>query len=81
MLKASQHYIELIRRPDETLFNILGDHMKRYLISIYLLLSACTGLPPAFDNAPATEVSYNQAREDLGIITIRRCVGVASLLA
>ncbi len=40
--------------------------MKRYLISIYLLLSACTGLPPAFDNVPATEVTYNQTREDLG---------------
>jgi len=39
--------------------------MKLYLISICLLLSACTSLPPAFDNAPATEVTYNQVREDL----------------
>ena len=39
--------------------------MKFYLLSICLLLSACTSLPPAFDNAPATEVTYNQARKDL----------------
>jgi len=39
--------------------------MKLYLISICLLLSACTSLPPAFDNAPATDVTYSQVREDL----------------
>ena len=39
--------------------------MKLYLISICLLLSACASLPPTFDNAPATEVNYNQVREDL----------------
>lgn len=39
--------------------------MKRYLILIYLLLSACAGLPSAFDNVPSTEVTYSQVREDL----------------
>ena len=39
--------------------------MKLYLISICLLLSACTSLPPAFDNIPVTDMAYNQVREDL----------------
>jgi len=39
--------------------------MKLYLLTICLLLSACTSLPPAFDNAPATDVTYNQARDGL----------------
>lgn len=39
--------------------------MKLYLISVCLLLSACASLPPAFDNAPVTDMTYNQVREDL----------------
>jgi len=39
--------------------------MKLYLILICLLLSACASLPPAFDNAPTTDVTYSQVRDDL----------------
>lgn len=36
--------------------------MKRYLfISAILLLSACSTLPPAIENAPPVDVSYQQA--------------------
>ena len=45
--------------------NLLGGYMKLYLISICLLLSACASLPPAFEEAPVTNVTYDQVREDL----------------
>ncbi len=67
--------------------------MKLFLISICLLLSACTSLPPAFDNAPAAaaNVTYNQVHEDLagyhnttvrwgGVIVDVENIGGASLM-
>lgn len=35
--------------------------MKPYLFLLYLLLSACAGLPSAIENAPALPISYSQA--------------------
>lgn len=35
--------------------------MKPYLFLLYLLLSACAGLPPAVKNTPALPISYYQA--------------------
>lgn len=39
--------------------------MRPYLLLPCLLLSACTGLPPAIVNAPAMQLSYNQVSHDI----------------
>ncbi|SFF05071.1 Slp family lipoprotein [Nitrosomonas sp. Nm166] len=39
--------------------------MKPYLLLPCLLLSACVGLPPAIENAPAIQLSYNQVSRDI----------------
>jgi outer membrane lipoprotein len=39
--------------------------VKKYLISSCLLLSACSHLPPAIENAPPVDISYNQAIENI----------------
>ena len=39
--------------------------MKPYLLLSCLLLSACAGLPPAIENAPAVQLSYNQVSRDI----------------
>ncbi len=39
--------------------------MKLYLIFIYILLSACSALPPAVKDAQVTEISYSQVSVDL----------------
>jgi outer membrane lipoprotein len=38
--------------------------MNRYLILLCLFLSACTNLPPAIEDAPEVDISYNQARQN-----------------
>jgi outer membrane lipoprotein len=39
--------------------------MKRYLILLCLLLSACSSLPPAIENAPEIDISYKQAQQNI----------------
>lgn len=39
--------------------------MRLYLIFIYLLLGACTTLPPAFDDEKTKDISYSQVSADL----------------
>jgi outer membrane lipoprotein len=40
--------------------------MKRYLLSIYLLLlSACSNLPPAIEDPPLFDLSYSQATQKI----------------
>lgn len=39
--------------------------MKPYLLLSCLLLSACTALPPAVENAPALQLSYQQVSRDI----------------
>ena len=39
--------------------------MRLYLIFIYLLLSACATLPPAFEDAQVTTISCRQVSADL----------------
>ena len=40
--------------------------MKRYLLSIYLLLlSACSNLPPAIEDPPLFDISYSQATQNI----------------
>ena len=39
--------------------------MKLYLLLACLLLSACTGLPSAVENAPAMQLSYQQVSQDI----------------
>ena len=40
--------------------------MKRYLLSICIsLLSACSNLPPAIEDPPLYDISYNQAIQDI----------------
>lgn len=39
--------------------------MKLYLIFICLLLSACSSLPPVIKDARVTDITYDQASEDL----------------
>jgi len=39
--------------------------MRIYLIFVYLLLSACATLPPAFEDAQVTDISYLQVSVDL----------------
>jgi outer membrane lipoprotein len=39
--------------------------MKKYLISSCLLLCACSHLPPAIENAPTGDLSYNQAIQNI----------------
>ncbi len=38
--------------------------MKRYLLLICLLLSACAGLPAAVKNVPVADVTYSQASQN-----------------
>ncbi len=39
--------------------------MRFYLISICLLLSACSGLSPVFKDVQVTDITYNQVSEDI----------------
>ncbi len=39
--------------------------MRLYLISICLLLSACSGLSPIFKDAQVTDITYDQVSEDI----------------
>lgn len=39
--------------------------MKHYLLLISLLLGACSNLPPAIEDAPQFDLSYNQAIQNL----------------
>lgn len=39
--------------------------MKRYLLSVCLLLSACSNLPLAIKNPPPLDISYIQATQDI----------------
>lgn len=39
--------------------------MIRYLILLCLFLNACTNLPPAIEDAPAVDVSYSQAKQNI----------------
>lgn len=39
--------------------------MKRYLLTVCLLLSACANLPSAIKNPPAHDISYSQAVQNL----------------
>lgn len=40
--------------------------MKRYLLSLCLLLSACANIPPAIENAPSYDLGYAQAIQAIG---------------
>jgi outer membrane lipoprotein len=39
--------------------------MKRHLLSICLLLSACSNLPPAIEDPPLYDLSYSEATRDI----------------
>lgn len=39
--------------------------MRLYLIFVYLLLGACSTLPPTFDEVKTKDISYNQVSADL----------------
>lgn len=39
--------------------------MNRYLILLCLFLSACSNLPPAIEDAPAIDISYSQAQQNI----------------
>jgi outer membrane lipoprotein len=39
--------------------------MKRYLLTICLMLNACTSLPPAIKDPPPSDISYNQAMQNI----------------
>lgn len=39
--------------------------MNRYLILLCLFVSACTNLPPAIEDAPEIDISYNQAHQNI----------------
>ena len=39
--------------------------MKSYLFSLYLLLAACSNLPPAIENPPLYDISYSEATRNI----------------
>lgn len=39
--------------------------MKRHLLPIFLLLSACSNLPPAIEHAPPYDLGYNEAIQNI----------------
>lgn len=48
----------------EVKHNILGESMRLLLITISLLLGACSTLPPAFEDARIKDISYAQVSAD-----------------
>jgi outer membrane lipoprotein len=41
-----------------------GNAMKRFILLIYLLLTACSSLPPTIENPPAFDLLYNSVTQD-----------------